>query len=131
MTTKDSISRYRPYRTRKKSALYGMTIQMLLGGVSNKTKSIHGRASDSFHQLDNSLHFLSGFLTLLPFLRLKRATQLQDDGEKLFTNAYDFVMSFGDPTVSKVRKLRIFNERIVAFVEKVERDAEREDIIRA
>ena len=104
-----------------------MNIQMLLG--RNATKSIHGRALHSVRQLTESLNFLAGFLTLLPRLGLKRATQLQADGEKLFVDAHDFIRLFGDPTVSKVRRLRVFNERIVAFVEKVEKDAEREDII--
>lgn len=95
------------------------------GQVSNKDKSIDARASDSFRRLDHSLAFLAGFLTLLPHLGLKRSVQLQADGEKLAHDAYAFLRSFGDATVSKVRRLRVFNERIVGFIEKVEKDCDR------
>jgi hypothetical protein len=96
-----------------------------MGDASNKKKSIYGRAADSFGQLDDSLTFLAGFLTLLPHLGLKRAVQLQHDGEKLMWDARDFLSSIGEPSVAKVRRLRVFNERIVGFVEKVEKDCAR------
>ena len=106
--------------------MYGLFSAILsVGQESNKTKSIDGRASDSFRQLDHSLAFLAGFLTLLPHLDLKRSVQLQDDGERLAQDAYSFLRSFGKPSVSKVRRLRVFNEKIVGFVEKVERDLAR------
>jgi hypothetical protein len=73
------------------------------------------------------LNFLAGFLTLLPHLGLKRAVQLRHDGEKLFSDAHYSLMSFSEPpTVSKVRRLRVFEERVVGFIEKVERDLTRE-----
>jgi hypothetical protein len=100
---------------------------MSAGQESNKTKSIHGRALDSFRRLDDSLNFLAGFMTLLPHLDLKRSVQLQDDGERLAQDAYSFLRAFGDASVSKVRRLRVFNEKIVGFVEKVERDLARRE----
>jgi hypothetical protein len=62
----------------------------------------YGRASDSFRRLDHSLNFLAGFLTLLPHLGLKRAVQLQHDGEKLMADAHSFLRSFETPSVAKV-----------------------------
>ena len=123
MTTRNMIALYRPYRSRKRSRLYGLLWPV--GDEPNKKKTIHGRASDAFHRLDDGLAFLAGFLTLVPHLGLKRAVPLQYEGEKLMSDAYDFLKNFGDATVSKVRKLRIYEERIVGFVEKVEKDLPR------
>jgi hypothetical protein len=110
-SAKDIISLYRPYKTRKK-AMYGLFSAMLsVGQESNQAKSIYARASDSVDQLDHSLAFLAGFMTLLPHLDLKRSVQLQDDGERLAQDAYAFLRSFSKPSVSKVRRLRVFNEK--------------------
>jgi hypothetical protein len=106
--------------------MYGLFSAIYSAGqVPNRNRSIHARASDSFRQLDDSLAFLAGFLTLLPHLGLKRSVQLQADGEKLARDAYAFLRSFDEASVSKVRTLRVFNERIVGFVEKVEKDIKR------
>lgn len=123
VTTTDIVAHYRPHRERKQLFMYSLFGSLY--AKPNKTNSIYSRAADSFRRLDDSIIFLAGILTLLPHLGLKRAVQLQHDGEKLATEASAFLSSFGEPSVAKVRKLRVFNERIVGFIEKVEKDLPR------
>jgi hypothetical protein len=55
-------------------------------------------------------------------LNLRREVQLRDEGEKLLIDAYSFLGSFKEPSVRSVRRLRVLGEKILKFVEKVERD---------
>jgi len=114
------MSMCRPYRSRKQLPIFralGLGIRN-----PNKTKSIYGRAAESFRRLNQELYFLAGFLTLLPHLNLRREVQLRDEGEKLLIDAYSFLGSFKEPSVRSVRRLRVLGEKILKFVEKVERD---------
>lgn len=118
----------RPKKRNAPGRLFGVaagTLGRLLGGQQpNAQRTISKRMMDACKDLQEDIHFLAGVLTLLPFLDLRRSIEFKDDGEKLLVDAYSFYLKC-EPSTASVRKMRIFGERILRFVEKVENDAKK------
>lgn len=115
------MSLCRPRKVRKQGPLAHAMVEILGGQKPNREKGTHARTSDAFGRLNEDIHYLSGFLTLLPSLGLRRGTQLREDGQNLLTEAYTFLLNC-KPSVASIRKMRKFGERIAGFIEKVEKE---------
>ena len=113
------LSMLRPQK-RKQSALYGALSG--LGNEPDKAKTIYGRTSESFKEMREDLHFLAGVLTVLPRLDLPRGTQFVDEGGKLLRDAYTFGNSC-NASVRSIRKMRVFGEKILRLLAKIEKEA--------
>jgi hypothetical protein len=111
------LSVLRPQKRKK-----GLTLSALAAPTDDEKKTIYERTSDSFHELRKDLHFLTGVLTVLPYLQLKRNVQFRDEGYKLLRDAYVFGNTC-NASVGSIRKMRVFGEKILKFTEKVEKEA--------
>jgi hypothetical protein len=111
------LSVLRPQKRKK-----GLTLSALAAPTDDEKKTIYERTSDSFHELRKDLHFLTGVLTVLPYLQLKRNVQFRDEGYKLLRDAYVFGNT-RNASVGSIRKMRVFGEKILKFTEKVEKEA--------
>ena len=95
----------------------------------NAEKGLVQRISDAHGQLYRDVHFLAGFLSLLPELRFKRQAQRLHEGRTILENSFALLENIGDcPTLGYVKKMRVEREKMLGFVEKIEKDlrAERE-----
>jgi hypothetical protein len=122
--TENIVGIYSPHVKRKQGPLFGMLYRNLGPGQPNKGKTIVGRTMDSYRELQGSLHFLAGVLTLLPLIDSARRVQFQHDGEKLLLEASEFARKC-EPSVGSIRKMRVFSEKINGLTEKVKRDLAR------
>lgn len=90
---------------------------------TNAEKGLVGRLLDAHKGLHRDLHFLAGFLSLLPALKLKRETQRLHEGRTILENSYSLLDSIPNPpTLSYVKRIRLQRERMLRFVEKIEKD---------
>jgi hypothetical protein len=121
------IQLYSPYKKRKQESLY----RALLGFETeepNRKRSISSRAMDSYRVLSSDLNFLTGMLTVMPFLQSPRTIQFQDEGEKLLREANDLIHKFfgqKQTSVNTVRKMRIYGEKIVRLRDKIKKEMSR------
>jgi hypothetical protein len=77
--------------------------------------------------LYENLSFLAGVLTVLPFLKMTRGVQFQDDGEKILSEAHEFATTC-KPSVASARKMRKYGEQILRLTEKIEKDLKRSNL---
>jgi len=116
---------YSPFQTRKKAPMYGLLSRILSPEEPNKKKTTTGRFLDNYDELQRSLRFLAGILTLLPFTNSKRRSQYQDDGEKLLLEAHEFArnaLNGRKVSVASVRKMRVFGEKVQKLTAKIKKD---------
>jgi hypothetical protein len=130
MTTYENniIDRYRPGKRKMGggglSGMYGLSSE-----TPNKKKGLLDRYLDEHRRMVRSLHYLSGFMTLMRHTKSKRRAQFMHEGTKLLTEAEELceqIMRDKPVTFGEVKRMRLKSEAILRFVEKVEADARRE-----
>ena len=111
------ISMCRPEK-RFRSSLFMLGIN-----ETNAEKGLVGRLLDTHRGLHRDLHFLAGFLSLLPALNLSREAQRLHEGRTILEGSYAILDDIKkEPTLGYVKKMRVQREKMLRFVEKVEKD---------
>lgn len=101
--------------------------QWYMSGLSlnqtNAEKGLVGRLVDEHRDLHDDVHFLAGFLSLVPALNLKREAQRLHEGRTILENSYNLLGGINNPpTLGYVKRMRVQREKMLRFVEKVEKD---------
>lgn len=108
----------RPQR-RLKSPMYSMFGSLLFGRAPNAKRTKGQRTIDAFHETMEDLHYLGGAAVSL------LDSNLQAEAETLLLESYLVVFGEASYGASAVRRYRQQSEKILRFIEKLERKHKR------
>ena len=113
------LSVCRPGGARKKKFPGGFWAIALAGKKPNKQRTIGERTIDARRSFDQSMYFLTGVLTVIPFLK-RQKPMLKFDAEKLLVEGHKLSVK-PEASAAFIRRLRIHEEKIRRLVERIEK----------
>jgi hypothetical protein len=114
------LSIRRPGGARTEGPL-GAALRPLSGLKPNEQRTIEDRTFAALRSFEQSLHYLAGVLTVIPFLK-NQTPMLKFDAEELLLEGHRMGVR-PEFSAAFIRRLRIHEERILKLVKKIENAA--------